>query len=78
MIVPSLFSVNPLINPRGTCFFRASDLWVKGLDIKIRTAWESGGSGAAVEWALKEILLTLLWFPLRLCSAHEDCNVSEH
>lgn len=49
MIVPSLFSVNPLINPRGTCFFRASDLWVKGLDIKIRTAWESGGSGAAVE-----------------------------
>ena len=32
VIVPYLFSVNPLIHPRGTCFFRVSDLWVKGLD----------------------------------------------
>ena len=60
VIVPYLFSANPLISPRGTCFFRVSDLWVKGLDIKNTTACESGGSGAEVECALKEILRNLL------------------
>ena len=90
VIVPYLFSVNPLINPRGTCFFEyptsGSRAW---MDIKNRTAWESGraalgGVGTQrnlarpIAWSLHRSSVFTYWFPLRLCSEHEDYNVSEN
>ena len=57
MIVAYLFSLNPLINPRGACFFEYPTSGSRALKLlKNRTAWESGGVVAGVEWGLKKIL----------------------
>lgn len=67
MIVQYLFSLNPLINPRGACFFEYPTSRSRTLILKNRTVRESEGL-LSLEWtgvvAQRNVALLLTLLPM--------------